>query len=66
LTEYEENVSKSWVVSDLREVRNFKGGFKKGLWFGLLHGGIVSITKGREPWTIKDHVKDSESYDAAA
>ena len=45
----------------MKESRNFKGGFEHGLWFGLLHGRIITATKGREPWTVKHKVKDSES-----
>jgi len=48
LVEYEKNVRDSWVVREMKESRNFKGGFDKGLWFGLLHGRIISTTKGKE------------------
>lgn len=41
LNNYEENVKNSWVHSELKQSRNFKNGFDKGLWFGLLHGGIL-------------------------
>lgn len=51
----------SWVVKELKESRNFKGGFDRGLWFGLLHGRIISSTKGKEPWTLKHTKKDSET-----
>ncbi len=51
----------SWVVKELKESRNFKGGFDKGLWFGLMHGRIISSTKGKEPWTLKHKVKDSDA-----
>jgi hypothetical protein len=44
----------------MKETRNFKGGFSKGLWMGLLHGRIVSTTKGMEPWTFAHRKKDSE------
>jgi hypothetical protein len=40
-------------VKELKESRNFKGGFDNGLWFGLAHGALVSLTKGKEPWTLK-------------
>jgi electron-transferring-flavoprotein dehydrogenase len=47
-------VRNSWVAKELKESRNFKGGFEKGLWFGMAHGGLVMhLTKGREPWTFK-------------
>ena len=39
---------------ELRKVRNFKPGFKKGLWMGLLNGGLETITGGRTPWTLKN------------
>lgn len=42
--------------------RNFKGGFEKGLYRGLIHGGITQlITKGKEPWTNAHKTKDSET-----
>ena len=53
LTDYETKVDNSWVVQSLKESRNFQGGFKKGLWFGLAHGFVTNITKGKEPWTFK-------------
>ena len=61
IKEYDHNVKNSWVVKELKESRNFKGGFDKGLWTGLLHGAITSITKGREPWTLKHKYRDSET-----
>ena len=61
LLEYEKNVRDSWVVKEMKESRNFKGGFDKGLWYGLLHGRIISTTKGKEPWTVKHTHKDSET-----
>lgn len=61
ISEYDENVKNSWVYKELKESRNFKGGFDKGLWFGMLHGRIIATTKGREPWTLKHRTPDSES-----
>ena len=59
LFEYEKNVRDSWVVKELKESRNFKGGFEKGLWFGLLHGRLITTTKGKEPWTLAHKERDS-------
>jgi electron-transferring-flavoprotein dehydrogenase len=39
---------------ELRRVRNFKPGFKKGLWFGLANGALETLTAGRTPWTLKN------------
>ena len=61
LTEYEPKIRNSWICKELKESRNFKAGFKKGLWFGLLHGRIISTTKGKEPWTLTHKVGDSET-----
>ncbi len=60
LKTYEQKVMSSWVAEELKQSRNFKGGFEKGLIHGLVHGGIVShITKGREPWTFAHTKPDS-------
>ena len=37
---------KSAAVAELREVRNVKPGFKRGLWLGLLNAGIESMLGG--------------------
>lgn len=60
LAKYETNVRSSWVADELKASRNFKGGFEKGLWFGMAHGGLVShLTKGSEPWTFAHKKTDS-------
>lgn len=62
LVNYETNVRSSWVAKELKESRNFKSGFDKGLWAGFLHGGFIShVTKGREPWTFAHKTRDSET-----
>ena len=61
MVEYEKNIRNSWVVKELKESRNYKGGFDHGLWYGLVHGRIISTTKGKEPWTLKHKVKDSDA-----
>ncbi len=43
----------SVVYSELKKVRNFKPGFKKGLWFGLINSGWETVTGGASPWTLK-------------
>ena len=43
----------SKVVAELKKVRNFKPGFKKGRWFGLLNSGWETLTGGLSPWTLK-------------
>jgi len=45
-----------WRVSEghreLHSVRNFKPGFKRGLYFAMFNAGIVSLLKGHVPWTM--------------
>jgi electron-transferring-flavoprotein dehydrogenase len=45
---------KTEAVAELREVRNIKPGFKRGLWFGLANAGLESLLGGRTPWTLKN------------
>lgn len=62
LASYEKSVHDSWVAKELKESRNFKSGFEKGLWAGLAHGGLIThITKGREPWTFAHKKKDADT-----
>lgn len=57
---------RSSVFKELYETRNFKGGFKYGLFTGLLHGFVISLTKGKEPWNLNKFKKDSAAYLPAA
>ena len=67
LQEYEESVHNSWVAEELKASRNFKGGFDKGLYAGLVHGGFIShITKGKEPWTFAHRTPDSKTTEPAS
>jgi electron-transferring-flavoprotein dehydrogenase len=61
INDYQENVKNSWVWKEMKESRNFKGGFDKGLWAGLLHGWLISHTKGKEPWTLKHRKRDCDT-----
>jgi electron-transferring-flavoprotein dehydrogenase len=44
----------SEVMAELKQVRNIKPGFKKGLWFGMLNAAWETLTKGKSPWTLKN------------
>jgi electron-transferring-flavoprotein dehydrogenase len=45
---------------ELRAVRNFKPGFKRGLWFGMANSALEAVTGGHTPWTLKSRVADYE------
>ena len=42
------------AMKELRQVRNIKPGFKRGLWFGMLNAAWETITGGLSPWTLKN------------
>src|SRR5262249_31103875 len=44
----------------VRAVRNFKPGFKRGLWFGLANSALEVVTGGHTPWTLKNAPEDHE------
>lgn len=41
---------------ELRKVRNVKPGFHRGMWWGLVNGALETVTGGRTPWTLQNHV----------
>jgi electron-transferring-flavoprotein dehydrogenase len=47
LAPYEARLRDSWLGRELRAVRNFHAGFRHGLFAGLLHAGLQTITGGR-------------------
>ena len=62
LSGYQDRYKNSWVHDELFATRNFKSGFEKGLYGGLIHGGITQlITKGKEPWTLAHKKKDYQT-----
>lgn len=45
---------------ELRKVRNFKPGFKRGMWFGMANSALEVVTGGRTPWTLRNEPQDYE------
>ena len=43
---------------ELKAVRNFKPGFKRGVWFGMANAALETVTGGRTPWTLKNRTPD--------
>ena len=39
-------------------MRNFKPGFKRGLWLGIANAGLETLTGGRTPWTLANRIAD--------
>src|SRR6267142_6206408 len=53
LKKYEELVNGSWIIPELRKVRNFHAAFQHGRWLGLANAGLQFITGGRA-WGFLD------------
>ncbi len=45
---------------ELRAVRNFKPGFKRGLWLGLANAALETLARGHTPWTLRHREADHE------
>ncbi|CEH12759.1 probable flavoprotein-ubiquinone oxidoreductase [Ceraceosorus bombacis] len=55
LAEYKKLLDGSWVMEELKEVRNLRPSFHSplGFWGGIAYSGLDSlILKGRTPWTF--------------
>ncbi len=44
---------------ELYKVRNFRPGFRRGLWLGLANAVLETLTFGKLPWTLANHADDS-------
>lgn len=59
-TAYTNNLKSTWVWNELHAVRNIRPAFRYGLWFGLLNAVFETITKGKAPWTFKNHADHAQ------
>jgi len=68
ITAYPQSMQSSWVWDELRQVRNIRPAFKKGLWVGLAYSAIDTyLFRGKAPWTMAheaDHkaLKPKENF----
>jgi electron-transferring-flavoprotein dehydrogenase len=67
LEAYPEELKKSWVWSELEQVRNIRPAFAKlGFWGALGYSALDTyVLRGRAPWTMKHHA-DNETLKPAA
>jgi electron-transferring-flavoprotein dehydrogenase len=63
LQHYEQLVNESWIMKELRKVRNFHAGFRHGRWLGLANAGLQFITGGRS-WGIFDRARAEPGHEA--
>ncbi|MGA9995707.1 MAG: electron transfer flavoprotein-ubiquinone oxidoreductase [Pyrinomonadaceae bacterium] len=63
LSSYEKRVNESWIMPELRKVRNFHAGFRHGRWLGMANAGLQFITGGRA-WGIFDRSRAEAGHEA--
>lgn len=56
LTQYTENLKRTWLWDELYKARNIRPSFRFGLWAGLIYSAIDTyLLRGKAPWTFKNH-----------
>jgi electron-transferring-flavoprotein dehydrogenase len=63
LARYEQLVADSWVMKELRRIRNFHAGFRHGRWLGIANAGLQFLTGGRA-WGIFDRASAEPGHEA--
>jgi electron-transferring-flavoprotein dehydrogenase len=63
LKRYEDLVNESWIIPELRKVRNFHAAFRNGRWLGLFNSGLQFVTGGRA-WGFIDRAKSEPGHEA--
>ncbi|HKQ52210.1 MAG TPA: electron transfer flavoprotein-ubiquinone oxidoreductase [Pyrinomonadaceae bacterium] len=63
LARYERLVNESWIMQELRRVRNFHAGFRHGRWLGLVNAGLQFVTGGRS-WGLFDRAPSEPGHEA--
>ena len=61
LQRYEQLVKESWIMPELRRVRNFHAGFRHGRWLGLVNAGLQYLTGGRA-WGLFDRTSTEPGH----
>ncbi|KAN0006717.1 hypothetical protein ACTFIU_004908 [Dictyostelium citrinum] len=67
INEYPEELKKSWVWKELREVRNYRPSLHWGTIPGLIYGALeMYVFRGHTPWTLRNGKPDNECLKPAA
>ncbi|EGC36623.1 hypothetical protein DICPUDRAFT_150863 [Dictyostelium purpureum] len=66
IEDYPKNLDNSWVIKELKEVRNIRPALHWGFIPGMIYGAIeMYLLRGRGPWSLS-HGKDNETLTPAA
>ena len=63
LRRYEQLVNESWIMRELRKIRNFHAGFRHGRWLGIANAGLQFFTGGRS-WGLFDRASAEPGHEA--
>src|SRR3954470_276139 len=63
LGRYKQLVNESWIMKELRKIRNFHAGFRRGRWLGLANAGLQFITGGRS-WGLFERATTEPGHEA--
>jgi electron-transferring-flavoprotein dehydrogenase len=63
-TAYPALLQQSWLWAELRQVRNIRPAFQRGLWVGMLYGALETLLRGRAPWTFRHHADHTQLHPA--
>ncbi|MFN2480039.1 MAG: 4Fe-4S dicluster domain-containing protein, partial [Pyrinomonadaceae bacterium] len=62
LSGYARRVEESWIMKELRGVRNFHAAFSRGRWLGLANAGLQFVTGGRA-WGLFDRARAEPGHE---
>src|SRR4051812_13609482 len=63
LGRYRQLVNDTWIMKELRKIRNFHAGFRRGRWLGLANAGLQFITGGRS-WGLFERARAEPGHEA--
>ncbi|UCC44285.1 MAG: electron transfer flavoprotein-ubiquinone oxidoreductase [Candidatus Zixiibacteriota bacterium] len=66
LARYSQKFEQSWARQELHGARNFHAAFKGGLWTGMFHAGLQTVTRGGGLFNRRVNKADHEEMLAAA
>lgn len=56
LEQYTSALQQSWIMQELKAVRNIRPAFRWGLWKGLIYAALDTyLFRGKAPWTLHNH-----------
>src|SRR3984893_5093473 len=62
LKQYEARVNASWIIPELRKVRNFHAAFQRGRWLGIANAGLQFLTGGGS-WGLFDRTRSVAGHE---